>query len=178
MLNKPCTCVNRELAYKYYYDPQHYSRRYFKSPREYTYTLRFNGGITLVLGAAFLKNEIANGNIYVANIKLTSDYKLIMSKPANAENNTKDDNANTKPNTHAGITLSKRLIKNIDCSKALKFSHRDTSQLAAKAAMLGNKSILRKVYGATVVEASDSIIICSLGAIRLPEDCIEMFHLT
>lgn len=178
MLSKSCTCVNRELAYKYYYDPHNYSRRYFKSPREYAYTLRFNSCVTIVLGAAFLKNEIANGNIYVANLKLTSDNKLIMSKPTNEENNNKDANVDTKSNTKAGITLSKRLIKNIDCSKALKFSHRDTSQLAAKAAMLGNKSILRKVYGATIVETSDSIIVCSLGAIRMPEDCIEMFHLT
>ena len=93
MLNKSCTCVNRELAYKYYYDPHNYSSRYFKSPREYAYTFRFNNCITIVLGAAFLKNEIANGNIYVANLKLTSDYKLIMAKPEKAENNTKDANA-------------------------------------------------------------------------------------
>lgn len=178
MADKICTCVNRELAYKYYNDPYNYSRRYFKSPREYAYTLRFPGGVTLILGAAFLKNEIANGNVYVANLKLTSDYKLIMSKPANAENNTKEDNVVTKLHTRAGVTLSKKLIKNIDSSKALKFSHRDTRQLAAKAAMLGDKSILRKVYGVTVVETFDSIIICSLGNIRLPEDCREMFYVS
>ncbi len=173
-----CVCTYRESAHKYYNDPYTYSRRYFRSPREYAYTLQFDNGTTLIVGAAVLKNEIANGTIAVRNLKMTSDRKLILVKPASAENSSIADATKTtytKQYTSVGITITRRLIKNIDGHRVLRFSHRDTRQLAAKAAMLGAKSTVRKSYGVTVIETLDSVVICSLGKIRLPEDCREMF---
>lgn len=171
-----CVCTYRESAHKYYNDPYNYSRRYFRSPREYAYTLQFDDGTTFVVGAAVLKNEIANGSVAVRNLKLTSDSKLILIKPAYKENSSNDDKSTShKPRISSGITITRRVIKNIDGNRVLRFSHRDTKQLAAKAAMLGTKSVVRKVYGVTVIETLDSVVICSTGKIRLPEDCRELF---